>query len=53
MLCYRCYLRLFTGMIAVAIFIAGAGKYSVSAQDSRAEAAYEAAAGLFNLGLWE
>ena len=53
MLCYHCYLRLFTRMIAVAIFIAGAGKHSVSAQDSRAEAAYEAAAGLFNLGLWE
>ena len=50
---YHCYLRLFTGMIAAAIFIVGAGKFSVSAQDSRAEAAYEAAAGLFNLGLWE
>ena len=39
------------GIIAAVIFVTGAT--ASTAQDTKAEAAYEAAAGLFNLGLWE
>ena len=39
------------GFVVAVIFIAGA--IASPAQDTKAEAAYEAAAGLFNLGLWE
>ena len=49
----RCFLRSFGKGVAVVIFITGAIVFPVPAQDSKAEAAYEAAAGLFNLGLWE
>ena len=49
---HRCF-RFFTGMVVSAFLFAGAGKFTMSAKDTEAEAAYEAAAGLFNLGLWE
>jgi len=50
---YRCYLQSFTWVVAAAIFIHGGSVFTATAQDSKAEAAYEAAAGLFNVGLWE
>tara|TARA_Y100000588_G_scaffold160117_1_gene174117 strand:- start:17615 stop:20353 length:2739 start_codon:yes stop_codon:yes gene_type:complete len=40
-------------VLAAVGFVFGPGQAGVRAQDSEAEAAYEAAAGLFNLGLWE
>ena len=49
----RCFLRSFGRGIAAVIFVTGAIVFPASAQDSKAEDAYEAAAGLFNLGLWE
>ena len=49
----RCFLRLLHQYIAIVLLTLGTLVNPVSAQDSKAEAAYEAAAGLFNLGLWE
>ncbi len=49
----RCFLRLLPRGIAIVLFALGTLVYPASAQDSKAEDAYEAAAGLFNLGLWE
>ncbi len=49
----RSSLHSFFGVVAIAIFITGGVVFPSSAQDSKAEDAYEAAAGLFNLGLWE
>ena len=48
---FRSRLHSFHGIVAAVIFVTGA--IASPAQDTKAEAAYEAAAGLANLGLWE
>ena len=40
-------------VLAAVVLLSGVGRATAWAKDSEAEAAYEAAAGLFNLGLWE
>jgi len=49
----RYFLRVLHQYLATVLLILGTLVNSASAQDSKAEDAYEAAAGLFNLGLWE
>ncbi len=48
---FRSCIHPFNGIVAVVIFVTGV--IASPAQDTKATAAYEAAAGLFNLGLWE
>ncbi|SVE45869.1 uncharacterized protein METZ01_LOCUS498723, partial [marine metagenome] len=48
---FRSCIHPFNRIVAVVIFVTGV--IASPAQDTKAAAAYEAAAGLFNLGLWE